>query len=143
MREQVYPQAWPQPQRRLRSKCTDVTLTVFVRSVVTNLYPIPFTGLWSLRVLCYLPLLLLVVFFPPVLSQAQTLSSLSISPNQPSVVIGGTSQLTASATSSDGSANDVSSSVAWSSADSRVASISGSGLGSGSAKGKVAIRASD
>jgi hypothetical protein len=143
MREQVYPQAWPQTSAPLAEQCTYVTLTVFVRSVlVTNLYTIPFTGLWSPRVLCNLPLLLLVVFFPPALSQAQTLSSLSISPNQPSVVIGGTTQLTASATYSDGSSNDVSSSVAWSSADSRVASISGSGLVSGSATGNVAITAS-
>jgi hypothetical protein len=94
------------------------------------------------RALCYLPLLLLAVFFQPALSQAQTLSSLSISPDQPSVVIGGTTQLTATATYSDGSSNDVSSGVAWSSADPRIASISGSGVVSGSATGIVAITAS-
>jgi hypothetical protein len=109
---------------------------------VTNLYPIPFTGSMRQRALCYLPLLLLAVFFQPALSQAQTLSSLSISPNQPSVVIGGTTQLTATATYSDGSSNDVSSGVAWSSADPRIASISGSGVVSGSATGIVAITAS-
>jgi Ricin-type beta-trefoil lectin domain/Bacterial Ig-like domain (group 2) len=108
---------------------------------VTNLYPIPFTGSWSLRAPCYLPLLLLAVFFQPALSLAQTLSSLSISPNQPSVVIGGTAQLTATATYTDGSSNDVSSGVAWSSADPRIASVSGSGLASGSATGNVAITA--
>ena len=109
---------------------------------MTNLSPISFAGLLTPRALCYSPLLLLVVFLQPALSQVQTLSSLSISPNQPSVVIGGTTQLTASATYSDGSTNDVSGSVAWTSADSRVVSISGSGLASGSATGNAAITAS-
>ena len=127
----------------LAEQCTYGSNSSYVRSVfVTNLSPISLT--WSLcpRALCYLPLLLLAVSFPPALSQAQSLTSLSISPNQPSVVIGGTTQLTATATYTDGSSNDVSSSVAWSSADPRVASVSGSGVASGSATGNVAITAS-
>ena len=68
--------------------------------------------------------------------------SLSISPDQPTVVIGGTTQLTATATYSDGSSNNVSSGVAWSSADPRLASVSSSGVASGSATGNVAITAS-
>jgi hypothetical protein len=108
---------------------------------VTNLSPISLT--WSLcpRALCYLPLLL-AFSFQPALSQAQSLTSLSISPNQPSVVIGGTTQLTATATYSDGSSKDASSGVVWSSADPRVVSVSGTGAASGSATGSVAIKAS-
>ena len=109
---------------------------------MTNLSPIASTGSLRSRAICYLPLLLLAGSFQPSLSQAQSLTSLSISPNQPSVDIGGTTQLTASATYSDGSSNNVSSGVAWSSADSRVASVSESGVASGSATGNVAITAS-
>jgi hypothetical protein len=58
------------------------------------------------------------------------------------VDIGGTAQLTVTATYSDGSSNNVSSGVTWSSADPRMANISGSGLVSGSATGNVAITAS-
>jgi hypothetical protein len=129
-------------QRRKQSS-VPMTLTVLVRSLlVTNLFPISFTGSWSPRALCCLSLLLLAVFIRPALCQAPSLSSLSISPNQPSVVIGGTTQLTATATYSDSSSNDVSSSVAWSSTDPRIASLSGSGLVSGSATGNVVITAS-
>jgi Bacterial Ig-like domain (group 2)/Ricin-type beta-trefoil lectin domain-like len=88
-------------------------------------------GLWCL------PFLLFAGF-----AQAQTLTSLAISPNQPSVNIGATTQLTATASYSDGSSNNVSSSVAWSSADPRMVSVSGSGLAAGNATGTVAITAS-
>jgi hypothetical protein len=75
------------------------------------------------------------------LAQAQTLTSLAISPNQPSVNIGSTTQLTATAAYSDGSSNNVSSAVAWSSADPRMVSVSTSGLAAGNATGTVAITA--
>jgi hypothetical protein len=78
----------------------------------------------------------------PCLSQGQTLASLSISPGQPTVGIGGTTQLTATATYADGSTKNLSSGVSWSSADPRVVSVSGSGVASGSATGNVAITAS-
>jgi Ricin-type beta-trefoil lectin domain-like/Bacterial Ig-like domain (group 2) len=127
----------------LAEQCTYGSNCSYVRSVlVTNLSPIPLT--WSLRprALCYLPLLLLAVSLQPSLGHAQSLTSLSISPNQPSVVIGGTTHLTATATYSDGSSKDVSSGIVWSSADPRVVSVSGSGVASGSATGNVAIKAS-
>jgi Ricin-type beta-trefoil lectin domain-like/Bacterial Ig-like domain (group 2) len=94
-----------------------------------------------LRAICCLPLLLLASFFHPSLSQAQTLTSLAIAPTQPAVNIGGTTQLTATATYSDGSSNNVSSSVAWSSADPRVVNVSSRGVASGSATGSVVITA--
>jgi Bacterial Ig-like domain (group 2)/Ricin-type beta-trefoil lectin domain-like len=90
----------------------------------------------KLRALCCLPFLLFAGF-----AQAQTLTSVAISPNQPSVIIGGTTQLTATASYSDGSSNNVSSSVAWSSADPRMVSVSASGLAAGNATGTVAITA--
>jgi uncharacterized protein YjdB len=76
------------------------------------------------------------------LCEAQSVTSLSISPSQPAVSIGGTTQLSATATYSNGSTSDVSSSVTWSSADPRIVNISASGLASGSATGNVAITAS-
>jgi hypothetical protein len=109
---------------------------------VKTLSPNAFKRLLSRVAFCHMPLLLFAGFFEPSLSQAQSLSSLSISPNQPTVDIGGTAQLTATATYSNGSSNNVSSSVTWSSADPRVASVSGSGVVSGSATGNVAITAS-
>ena len=83
-----------------------------------------------------LPFLLVAGF-----AQAQTLTSLAISPNRPSVNIGATTQLTATAPYSDGSSNNVSSGVAWSSADPRMVSVSASGLAAGNATGTVAITA--
>jgi hypothetical protein len=98
---------------------------------------------FHLHALCYLPLLVLPgSAFHPSFSHAQSLTSLSISPNQPSVNIGATAQLIAKATYSNGSSNDVSSSVTWASADSRVVSVSGTGVASGNATGNVAITAS-
>ena len=143
MRKQVDAGACLQMSAPLEEQCAHDSNCSCVRSVlVTNLYPIPFS--WSLRprAICCLPLLLLAVFAWPSLGRAQSLISLSISPDQPTVVIGGTTQLTATATYSDGSSNNVSSGVAWSSADPRMASVSSSGVASGSATGNVAITAS-
>ena len=92
--------------------------------------------------LCFGLLLALAGLLRPSLSEGQSLTGLSISPSQPTVVIGGTTQLAATATYADGSSNDVSGSVSWSSSDPRVVSISGSGLASGSATGNAAIMAS-
>jgi hypothetical protein len=103
----------------------------------------PFTDLLRLQVIGCLPLLLFAgLLFPARFSQGQTLTSLSVSPNQASVDIGGTTQLTASAEYSDGSSGNVSSNVTWSSTDARVVSVSGSGAASGIATGNVIITAS-
>jgi hypothetical protein len=87
----------------------------------------------------HLRFLMLAGFLLPCLSQAQSLTSLSISPNQPSVAIASTTQLIATATYSNGSSSNVSSSAAWSSTDPRTVSVSASGLASGIATGNVAI----
>jgi hypothetical protein len=87
-------------------------------------------------------LLVLAGLLRPSLSEGQSLTALSISPSQPTVAIGGTTQLAATATYADGSSNDVSGSVSWRSFDARVVSVSGSGLASGSATGNAVITAS-
>jgi hypothetical protein len=86
--------------------------------------------------------LLLTVSLCAVPGHAQTLTSLSISPSQPSVSIGSTTQLTATAGYSDGSSSNVSGSVSWSSADPRMVNVSSQGVASGLATGSVAITAS-
>ncbi len=84
-------------------------------------------------------LVLLISFAVP--SHAQTLSSTSISPGQPTVVIGGTTQLTATANYSNGSTTTVSGSVTWISSDPRMVNVSSKGVVSGFATGNVAITA--
>jgi hypothetical protein len=81
------------------------------------------------------------ILIQPVLGHGQSLTSLSISPSQPTVAIGATTQLKATAGYSDGSSQDVSGSVTWSSADPREVNISPSGLASGQATATVAVTA--
>jgi hypothetical protein len=83
----------------------------------------------------------LACIFQAAPGHAQTLTSLSISPGQPTVVIGGKTQLSATATYSTGSSTDVSKSVSWSSSDPRMVNISSTGMASGLATGNVAITA--
>jgi hypothetical protein len=79
--------------------------------------------------------------FAACLCEAQSVTSLSISPNQPSLNIGGTAQLSATANYSDGSSRNVGNSVVWNSADPRIVSVSATGLASGNATGIVAVTA--
>ncbi len=85
---------------------------------------------------------LLMALASPACSHAQSVTSLSISPGQPSVAIGATTQLSATAGFSDGSSKNVSGSVSWSSADARTVNVSSSGLAFGSATGTVTVYAS-
>ena len=94
------------------------------------------------RALRLVLLLVLAGLIRPSLSEGQSLTALSISPSQPTVGIGGTTQLAATATYANGSSNDVSGSVSWSSGEPQVVSVSGSGVASGSATGNAAITAS-
>ena len=98
-------------------------------------------GPFRLRGIFYLPFLLLAAFSQPWHSQAQTLASLAIAPGQPTVNIGGTTQLSVTATYSDGSSNNFSSGVTWASADPRMVNVSASGVASGSATGSVLVTA--
>jgi hypothetical protein len=88
--------------------------------------------------LSVLVLLILLVAAP---GQGQTLSSISITPSEPTVVIGGTTQLTATATWSNSSTTNVSGSVTWSSSDPRMVNVSSGGVASGFATGNVAVTA--
>src|ERR1700680_4271936 len=70
-----------------------------------------------------------------------TLSSIAITPATPSIVLGTTTQLTATGTYSDASKKDISSQVTWSSATTTVATISTAGLATSVAAGTSAITA--
>ena len=99
-----------------------------------NLFPLPARRLGLL--------LLLAGLLRPCQSGAQSLTTLSISPGQPTVRIGSTTHLLAMATYADGSSHDVSGNVSWTSADPRMVSVSGNGVASGFATGLAAITAS-
>jgi hypothetical protein len=69
------------------------------------------------------------------------LSSISVTPASPSLVVQGTAQFKAMGTFSDGSSKDISSSVVWSSAPSDVASVSSAGLATGLKTGTTTVTA--
>lgn len=70
-----------------------------------------------------------------------TLTSLAVTPGNPSIVKGSTQQFTATGTYSDGSQENVSSSVTWSSNNVAVATINTTGLATGASTGNVTIQA--
>ena len=70
-----------------------------------------------------------------------TLTSVSISPGNPTVPLGTTQQFAATGTFSDGSTADISGSVVWKSSNTPVASISSSGVASTAAAGTTTITA--
>jgi Chitobiase/beta-hexosaminidase C-terminal domain/Bacterial Ig-like domain (group 2) len=70
------------------------------------------------------------------------LESIAITPSQPAVAIGSTTQLKAVATFNDGSVKDVTSGFAWQSSDPRTITVSASGLMSGLATGPAVISGS-
>jgi 6-phosphogluconolactonase len=72
---------------------------------------------------------------------AATLSSIAITPASPSIVLGTTTQLTATGSYSDGTKKDISSQVTWGSATSTVATVSTTGLATSVAVGTSAITA--
>jgi hypothetical protein len=72
---------------------------------------------------------------------AATLSSIAVTPFNPSTPMGLTKQLTATGTYSDGTSNDISVSVIWTSADTLVATVSSTGLASGLTEGTSLISA--
>ena len=77
---------------------------------------------------------------------AATLVSIAISPTSPSVAVSGTIAFKATATYNDGSTGDVTSSVAWSTDDGTIATISNApgsqGLAKGASSGTTTVRAS-
>jgi hypothetical protein len=70
-----------------------------------------------------------------------TLVSISVSPTSASVSVGGNQQLTATGNYSDGSKQNLTTSVAWSSSSSGIASVSAAGLVTGVSAGSATITA--
>lgn len=73
---------------------------------------------------------------PPV-----TLRSVSVTPANPSIALGGTQQFTATGSYSDGSSQNLTASATWSSATPSVATVSSSGLATSVATGSATISA--
>jgi uncharacterized protein YjdB len=74
-------------------------------------------------------------------SPAATLTSLQVTPASQSLVPGGGQQFTATGHYSDGTSKDLTSSVQWSSSDSNIASVSGTGMATAVAFGIVTVTA--
>ena len=70
-----------------------------------------------------------------------TLQAIAVTPENPSVPKGLTRQLTATGTYSDGTSQDITTTVTWNSASASVATVSASGLSSGLAAGTSIIKA--
>ncbi len=74
---------------------------------------------------------------------AATLTGITVTPADPSLVADGTQQFTATANYSDGSTKNVTSSATWSSSNTAVATINSSGLATGVTSGTTIITATD
>ena len=72
---------------------------------------------------------------------APTLSSIAVSPASQSLVAGTTQQFTATGTYSNGSTQNITNQVAWSSLNTTVATVNGSGLASATSAGSTTISA--
>jgi hypothetical protein len=78
----------------------------------------------------------------PVLTQSvKTLSSISLSPMNVSVPVGATQQFTATGTFSDATVGNITASATWSSSDTTVATVSGSGVATLLDEGPTTIQA--
>lgn len=72
---------------------------------------------------------------------AANLVSIAVTPATPSIAAGATQQLTATGTYSDGSKQNITSSVAWTSSITSVATVNAAGLATGVASGNTSITA--
>jgi len=71
----------------------------------------------------------------------KSLSSISITPSNPSIAVNATEQFTATGNYSDGSTTNLSSSATWASSNQSIATVSEAGVGKGAAAGSTAITA--
>lgn len=85
--------------------------------------------------------LAIACWFVTAFGHGQVLQSVAVTPSNSSVVVGGAQQFTAIGTYSDGSVQNLTGSVAWSSTNSAIASISGSGMVIGLSAGNTSIAA--
>jgi hypothetical protein len=74
-------------------------------------------------------------------TETPTLSSITVTPANPSIAAGTTKQFTATGSFSDGSQQDLTTSVSWTSSAPAVATINSSGLASGVSVGQATIAA--
>ncbi len=74
-------------------------------------------------------------------SSDATLTSIAVTPTNPSIAVGGTQQFTAKGTYSDGSTQDITKSVTWKSSNAAKAPIKSSGLAIGVAAGSFTVTA--
>ena len=77
----------------------------------------------------------------PSSTTTKLLSSISVTPSNPSIAINATEQFTATGNYSDGSTADLSTSVTWASSNQSVATVSDTGLGKGVNSGNTTIAA--
>ncbi len=70
-----------------------------------------------------------------------TLSSITVTPSNPSILVGGRQQFTATGNYSDGSHQDLTSSATWTSSSPSIATITSTGLATGVAAGSTTIKA--
>ena len=82
-----------------------------------------------------------VVFATGASTPAPTLTSITVTPATPSILVGATRQFTATATYSDGSTEDVTSQATWTSSDTGVVTIDAGGLATGISVGTATISA--
>src|ERR1700729_571823 len=124
MRPQVTRTCLPAASQRPYRRSVSTELDFFIeRTFMKSFAPdrlkrYAFLATSPLQATCYL-LLLASFVLQPSRGHAQTVSSLAITPSAPAVNIGGTTQLTVTATYSNGSTRNVSSGVSWGSAVSR------------------------
>lgn len=74
-------------------------------------------------------------------TQVASLTSIAVSPSNPTIQVGNTQQFIATATYSDGTTSVITSSATWSSSNNSIATINTSGLATGVAAGIVTITA--
>jgi len=78
----------------------------------------------------------------PTPTPTPSLQSITVSPNAPSIIAGGTEQYSATGSYSDGSTQNLTSSATWTSSNTTVATVSGAGLATTLTEGTATIVAS-
>jgi uncharacterized protein YjdB len=76
------------------------------------------------------------------LTVTPSISSISVTPNQPSIAFGATQQFTATATYSDASTKDITATATWQSSNTAFATINAAGLATAASAGSITITAS-
>ena len=74
-------------------------------------------------------------------SPAATLQSIAVTPSNPSIAAAATKQFSATGTYSDGTSQDITASLTWTSSNTGIATVSASGLATGVAAGTTTITA--